>query len=174
MRCTRAQVHMSPGAHVHVPKWPLPNCAARKQHFSALLASHLSVHPEAPSKECSFQPDTCIIFPHRHPPHTSLCCCLLISFCFCSRPVTRCLLMTSWQAGRREVPASLAFRLERSMFSKEWKHYLVRSTFQHWIFLFQSPAGLLLSPSVCFPLSFPPASFPDGDWQGHLYGDRAP
>lgn len=41
--------------------------------------------------------------------------------------------------------------------------------FQHRIFLFRSPAGLLLSPSICLPLSFPPShSFPNGDWQDHL------
>lgn len=46
--------------------------------------------------------------------------------------------------------------------------------FQHWIFLFRSPAGLLLSPSICLPLSFPPTPSQMETGRATLFGDRAP
>lgn len=95
-----------------------------------------------------------------------LCAAHARPFLFHTRAVAHCLLMTSWQAkghGSQPGPQTgkeCVFLRMKTLFGKKHVPALTIS-------LSKSCWAPSVSKCLHCPLSLPPTSFPDGDWQGH-------
>lgn len=146
-----------------IPRVYLCSAAQSRQHFSAVPSFTFLFSPAAPREPHpawhlgALSPLT--------PTAPLLCAAHARRFLFRTHAVAHCLLMTSWQAKGKWQSAwptdwkGACFSENENMIWEEARSSTISLSKSCW-----APS---VSKCLHCPLSLPPTSFPDGDWQGH-------